>query len=118
MRFPFHHLRFAFLLLACGVVAAPLVPAAEVADCSLVPGWRQEGALRHFTAANLYEYMDGNSESYFAYGFVQMQGVTCKSGENTFVIDISDMVDADAAYGIFSANRDSGHALEKIGMGG
>ena len=36
----------------------------------------------------------------------QMQGVTCKSGENTLVIDISEMVDADAAYGIFSANRD------------
>ena len=47
-----------------------------------------------------------------------MQGVTCKSGENTLVIDISEMVDADAAFGIFSANRDPGHALEKIGMGG
>ena len=74
--------------------------------------------MRHFTADNLYEYMDGNSESYLAYGFTQMQGVTCKSGENTLVIDISEMVDADAAYGIFSANRDPGHPLEKIGMGG
>jgi len=74
--------------------------------------------LRHFTADNLYEYMDGNAESYLAYGFIQMQGVTCKSGENTLVIDISEMVDADAAYGIFSGNRDPGHPLEKIGMGG
>jgi hypothetical protein len=47
-----------------------------------------------------------------------MQGVTCKSGENTLVIDISEMVDADAAYGIFSANRDPGHPIEKISMGG
>lgn len=92
--------------------------AAEVANCSLVPGWQQQGLLRHFTSDNLYEYMDGNSESYFAYGFVQMQGVTCKSGENTLVIDISEMVDADAAYGIFSANRDPSHPLEKIGIGG
>ncbi len=74
--------------------------------------------MRHFTADNLYEYMDGNAESYLAYGFVQMQGVTCKSGENTLVIDISEMVDADAAYGIFSGNRDPGHPIEKIGMGG
>ena len=37
-----------------------------VASCSLVPGWRQEGAPRHFTADNLYEYMDGNSESYLS----------------------------------------------------
>jgi hypothetical protein len=47
-----------------------------------------------------------------------MQGVTCKSGENTLVIDISQMIDADAAYGIFSGNRDPGHPIEKIGMGG
>ena len=118
MKIPLHHSRFAFLLLVCAVLAAPLAPAAEVANCSLVPGWRQDGALRHFTADNLYEYMDGNAESYLAYGFTQMQGVTCKSGENTLVIDISEMVDADAAYGIFSANRDPGHPLEKIGMGG
>ena len=74
--------------------------------------------MRHFTPDNLYEYMDGNAESYLAYGFVQMQGVTCKSGEITFVIDISEMVDADASYGIFSGNRDPGHPIEKIGMGG
>jgi hypothetical protein len=84
----------------------------------LVPGWQQAGALRHFTPDNLYEYMDGNAESYLAYGFTQMQGVTCRSGDNTLVMDISEMVDADAAYGIFSGNRDPGHPLEKIGMGG
>jgi len=113
-----HEFRFAFLLLVCVVVIAPIAGAAEAADCSLVPGWRQEGPSRHFTADNLYEYMDGNAESYLAYGFTQMQGVTCKSGENTLVIDISEMVDADAAYGIFSGNRDPSHPIEKIGMGG
>jgi hypothetical protein len=113
-----NRLRFAILLFVCAVVAAPGAPAAGAPDCSLVPGWSQAGAVRHFTADNLYEYMDGNSESYFAYGFLQMQGVTCKSGENTLVIDISEMLDADAAYGIFSANRDPGHPLAKIGMGG
>ena len=91
---------------------------ADIASCSLVPGWRQDGAPRRFTTDNLYEYMDGNSESYFAYGFVQMQGVTCKSGESTLVIDASEMTDPDAAYGIFSGNRDPGHPLEQIGMGG
>ena len=105
-------------LFAGVAIAAAMLPAADVANCSLVPGWQQQGALRHFTADNLYEYMDGNAESYRAYGFVQMQGVTCKSGENTLVIDISEMVDADAAYGIFSGNRDPSHPLEKIGMGG
>jgi hypothetical protein len=114
-----HILRFAFLLLICAVIVVPRATAAEVADCSLVPGWQQQGALRHYTGENLFEYMDGNSESYFAYGFVQMKGVTCKSGENVFVIDISEMVDADAAFGIFSGNADPRHPIDpKIGMGG
>ncbi len=111
-------LRLASLLLVCFALIPPPASAKEAADCSLVPGWRQDGPARHFNSDNLYEYMDGNSESYFAYGFVQMQGVTCKSGEKTFVIDVSEMADADAAYGIFSGNRDPNHALEKIGMGG
>ncbi len=114
----FRTFRVVFLMLVCAVMAATLSPAADVVSCSLVPGWQQQGALRHFTADNLYEYMDGNAESYLAYGFTQMQGVTCTSGENVLVIDISEMIDADAAYGIFSGNRDPGHALEKIGMGG
>jgi hypothetical protein len=113
-----HKLSLALVALLCALLAAPFAPATEVASCALVPGWRQEGALRHFTADNLYEYMDGNAESYLVYGFTQMQGVTCKSGEETLVIDISEMVDADAAYGIFSANRDPSHLLEKLGMGG
>jgi len=110
--------RSAFLLLGGLIITVPVLRGAEVIDCALVPGWQQQGALRHFTADNLYEYMDGNAESYLGYGFTQMQGVTCKSGENTLVIDVSQMVDADAAYGIFSANRDPGHAIVKIGMGG
>jgi len=118
MKTLFAALRFVSFGLAFALFTASRVPAAEVADCSLVPGWRQDGALRHFSSENLYEYMDGNSESYFAYGFVQMRGVTCKSGDNTLVIDVSEMTDPDAAYGIFSGNRDPDHPLQKIGMGG
>jgi hypothetical protein len=62
--------------------------------------------------------MDGNAEGYLLYGFQQMQGVTCKSGDNTLVIDVSEMADPDAAYGIFTANRDPSRPIEKIGMGG
>jgi hypothetical protein len=118
MKTPRHNLRFAFFLLVGALGFATLLPAAEVATCSLVPGWRQEGASRHYTANNLYEYMDGAAEGYLAYGFTQMQGITCESGENTLDINISEMVDADAAYGIFSSSLDSRHPIEKIGMGG
>jgi Family of unknown function (DUF6599) len=113
-----HRFWLIFSLFVAAAVAAPLAPASSMPDCALVRGWRQNGPLRHFTADNLYDYMDGNSESYLAYGFTRMDGVTCKAGINTLVIDISEMVDADAAYGIFSANHDPGHPLARIGMGG
>jgi hypothetical protein len=112
------YLCLAFLLPSFAAVAPLPVPAADVVNCSLVPGWQQEGALRHYTADNLYQYMDGGAEGYLAYGFTQMQGVTCESGENTLDINISEMADADAAYGMFSTNRDPAHPIEKIGMGG
>ncbi len=110
--------RYILLLLALCSFLTPCVSAADPADCSLVAGWRQDGGARHYTSDNLYEYMDGNAEAYLLYGFKQMQGVTCRSGDNTIVIDVSEMTDPDAAYGIFSANRDPDRPIEKIGMGG
>jgi hypothetical protein len=118
MKAPRYNLRFPFFLLVGALGFATLLPAAEVATCSLVLGWRQKGASRHYTADNLYEYMDGAAEGYLAYGFTQMQGITCESGDNTLDINISEMVDADSAYGIFSSSLDSRHPVERIGMGG
>lgn len=86
--------------------------------CTLVPGWTPQGAARAYTTEDLYEYMDGNSEGYFLYGFRSMHGVTCVQGETTLVIDISDFGDADSAYGMFCANRDMRRPMAKIGMGG
>jgi len=62
--------------------------------------------------------MDGNSEGYFSYNFQNMHGVTCKKGDNTFVIDISDMGDSDDAYGWFSDTRDTRQPAYAVGMGG
>jgi hypothetical protein len=92
--------------------------AAEVADCHLVAGWEQQGGARHFTADNLFEYLNGNAEGYLLYGFVQMRGVTCQSGGDSILIDVFEMTDADSAYGIFTANLDPHLPLEKVGMGG
>jgi hypothetical protein len=100
------------------LLAAALFAQSPVPDCSLVPGWKQHGAVRGFDNETLYEYMNGNSEGYLIYGFRSMRGVTCKSGENTFVIDISEMSDADGAYGIFTANQDPAAAVEPVGTAG
>jgi len=100
---------------AAGAADATVV---DVANCHLVPEWKQQGGARLFSADNLFEYLNGNAEGYLLYGFVQMQGVTCGSGHDSILIDVFEMTDADAAYGVFTANLDPQVPIEKVGMGG
>ncbi len=101
---------FAFVAFASTTAPGP--------TCSLVPGWIQEGEERVYTADNLFEYMDGNSEGYLLYNFHEMRGVTCRQGQITFVVDISDMGDADFAFGMFTSTRDLRQPAYPVGMGG
>ncbi len=97
--------------------SATVLPAEETLPrCDLVPGWTQAGASRLYSSDNLYDYMDGNSEGYLIYGFDRVHGVTCKSGEVSLVIDISDMKDAESAYGLFASNRDPRVPTEALGV--
>ncbi len=97
--------------------AAALLPAQETLPrCDLLPDWKQSGAARLYTADNLYDYMDGNSEGYLIYGFDRMRGVTCKSADASFVVDISEMRDPESAFGLFASNRDPRVPAEAIGV--
>jgi hypothetical protein len=88
-------------------------------DCSLVPGWTQKGPPRTFEPDTLFDYMNGNAEGYHAYGFALMQGVTCvNDAGDQLVIDVSELGDADLAWGIFTANRDARSPNEAIGAAG
>jgi hypothetical protein len=97
---------------------APNATGGELPDCKAVAGWQQRGPVRNYTAETLYDYMNGNSEGYLIYQFAKMTGLTCVSGGNAIVIDISEMSDPESAYGIFCANRDPNQADQKIGMAG
>lgn len=104
--------------LAVAALAAALLAWGQPApDCKLVPGWAQKGEARSFTSEDLFEYMDGNSEGYLIYGFRNMKGVTCVKDGVEFILDVSEMADADASYGIFSANRDPKRPVEALGVG-
>ena len=91
---------------------------AQVPPCTAVQGWTQQGGARSYDAENLFEYIDGNAESYLLYHFVRMNGITCESGEMTLNIDISEFEDAEYAYGMFTSTRDSRLPTEKIGVTG
>jgi hypothetical protein len=102
-------------LLACALAAQDKMPALA---CDTVSGWAKDGPSRSYTADNLFEYMDGNAEGYVRYHFQEMLGITCRQGEITFVLDISDMEDSEHAYGLFTSNRDLREPEYKVGMGG
>jgi len=87
-------------------------------DCSLAPGWTPRGEPRTHDKENLFEYMDGNAEGYIAYGFNLMNGITCRKGEVILNIDVYEMVDEEAAYGIFIANRDPRQPNRQLGVAG
>lgn len=110
-------MRVAGWLLAA-LLSAGTAGAQDYLSCHFVPGWEASGASRQYAANNLFEYKDGGAEGYLSFGFVRMQGITCASGENTLDIDVSEMLDADSAYGMFAANLDENLPISKVGMGG
>lgn len=106
------------------MIAALVLLAATVGNetptpgCDGLEGFRQKGALREFNTETLFEYMNGNSEGYFAYGFTAMRGVTCTNGTIDLVFDISRMESPDLAWGMFTANRDPKQPLWSRGVSG
>jgi hypothetical protein len=107
---------FLAVVLAVQAAAGPAFPSP---DCAAVPGWTQQGAERTYDSETLFDYMNGNSEGYFAYGFTQMKGVTCVNvAGDQLVIDVSEMGDPDRAWGFFVTNRDQRSPVEPIGSGG
>ena len=105
------------LILLFLLLAPAVLPAQAWLDCHFVPEYEQSGPKRQYTPDNLFDYRDGAAEGYLIYSFAQMQGIDCKSGSTILSIDVSDMTDADSAYGMFSANRDPRQPIAKIGMG-
>jgi len=112
--------KYGAVAVAVGWITSAIGTASGAAPprCDVVVGWTQSGPARTYTADNLYDYMDGNSEGYLIYGFHEMRGITCKSGEVSFVLDISEMTDAEAAYGLYASNRDPRVPVESIGISG
>jgi hypothetical protein len=70
--------------------------------CAVIPGWTQDGTSRMYEGDKLFDYMDGNSEGYFVYGFVRMNGVTCTQAGQKVLIDISRCRTKKARMGFFA----------------
>ena len=100
------------------LLTAGMAHAQAYLNCAFAPGWVESGAIRQYAAENLYEYKDGAAEGYLLFGLVRMQAIECKSGGDSLEIDVSEMSDADSAYGILMANVDPSTPIANLGMGG
>ncbi len=81
-------------------------------------GWSWHGMPTHYTAENLYEYIDGEAELYLAYGFKEMATLTYFWGDpvdSSFVVDIYDMRDELHAFGLYSNYRFPEYQYKDIG---
>jgi hypothetical protein len=87
-------------------------------DCAAAPGTKQLGPKREVNVETLFEYMNGNSEGYFLYGFKSMAGITCEKGPAKLIFDVSEFADFESAYGMFTGNIDPRLPLDAIGAGG
>ncbi len=109
-----------FVLLMCwcasGVSSAwgcPLLPHSPE-----IPGWQMADKPYHYSSEDLYKYIDGEAESFLAYGFVSLKGVNYSPGSDNsefITVDIYDMGEKLNAFGMFQSKRRSESCSSKIG---
>jgi hypothetical protein len=84
----------------------------ESASISL---WKADGKPKIFKGKELYDYIDGGAEIFYEYGFAQAIGQRYASGDKSITVDIYEMDNPKAAFGIFSVQRDS--EMPALGVG-
>lgn len=101
------------IVLVAGCARPPEPTPAEFFPCSGdVPGWRPSGETQRYDRENLFDYMDGEAEMYFVFGFQEMRMQEYASGEGGPVRVEIYRLDADEnAYGLFTFYR-GGQLLE------
>ena len=84
------------LLLGCGKGGTGLLP--EELD-----GFQAVGSARHFVGEKLFDYMDGGAELFLEYGFVQLWVREYRGGKGAISVEVYEMKDPPAAFGIWTA---------------
>jgi len=68
--------------------------------------WRKNGPPAIFRKDRLFEYINGGAEIYFEYGFHQAVTQEYVRDDNSITVEIYEMNYSDAAFGIYSTQRD------------
>lgn len=89
-------------------VAAGAAPIEALPPGGAVAGWSLQREPRVFTAANLYEYIDGAADLFIAYGFRELAaGEYVKQGAagHLITVDVYDMGAPLNAFGVFASEK-------------
>jgi hypothetical protein len=86
-----------------GCRAAP--ETSSLSDRDLPQGWAVEGKGEVYTADNLYDLVNGQADSFFAYGFQRATVYTLRSAEGMVVIvEVWELDEPINAYGLYTAS--------------
>jgi hypothetical protein len=111
LRFYFHWAiwQIALLLAACAAPPSPVSPPVDFAavfpDAGAVPGWSVFQERTSYNRDNLYNLVDGQAESFFAYGFQEVAVQRYEKGEARLNLEIWRLAAPADAFGLFSAGR-------------
>jgi polyferredoxin len=102
-----------------GIMPQTLKPKTAGGIAGLLPDdigeWKASGPARVYPQDKLFDFIDGGAEVYYEYGFARAATREYIRGEDSVTADIFEMADPDAAFGIFSNERDPKGADAGIG---
>jgi hypothetical protein len=109
---------FVFLVCWCasGIYPArgcPLLPHSPE-----IPGWQMTDKPYLYSPEDLYKYINGQAESFLAYGFVKLKGANYSpesGGAETITVDVYDMGEKLNAFGMFQSKRGRESSSLEIG---
>ncbi len=84
----------------------------------MVADWKLVETPTVYTHDNLYDYIDGNCELYFSYGFRSLVSATYKNAgdpEQRVTVDIYDMGSPLGAFGVYSSQSHPDYSFQALG---
>ena len=101
-----------------GCASGPNGVARLLPSQSVLTGWRVSGGPEVYEGESLYDRIDGGAEIFFEYGFDRAVYQEYDRNDDLLQIEIYDMDDDTAAFGVFSINRSPRAANVSVGGGG
>lgn len=107
------------ILIPCCADEAKMGPRPVLLPHEELSSWKPKGAHETYRKKDLFEYINGGADIYHEFGFNAVWVQTYEnSQEERINLDIYEMEDSCAAYGIYTFKRDRDGVAKDLGQGG